>query len=308
MAVQVEDSNHLVLGVLLGPLHVADEAQRRAQDVADAKRNCAHVLARVGAVLEVLDNPLRARGEDALGDLPAGLERPARQGHPPLGASQLEVEPALVVGEHDEAALGARDVDRRVEHQCQHVVEHPSGPECAQPFEQTRHVAQSGCGRERGAGARDVRVADEKDNLGVVRLAQADQVAMRQHVFGRAFPIDECAELGLAIAQPAHLIVHDDLRVVPGHPIVDHPHVASGVAAERDERLIHGDLPSAVRVGDDQPRIRVAHAGLAFSTTIRPTSRKLPPKRKPSRRASVVAGQNWPPWTNTAVHGEITVR
>ena len=104
------------------------------------------------ALHQVFDNPLRAGREHALGNLAARLERAARQRDAPLRATQLELQDAFVVGEHDEAALGAGDVNRRVEHEREHLVEHPSGPERAQPFEQARHVAQLA----RGESARSI--------------------------------------------------------------------------------------------------------------------------------------------------------
>ena len=129
-------------------------------------------------------------------------------------------------------------------------------------------MAQFGGGRERGALARDVVVAVEKENLGVVRLAQADHVPMCQHVFRRTDPVNERAELRLGIAQPAHAIDHGNFGVVSGYPDADHSNVALRAAAERDERLVYGDPPSAVRVGDDQTRVPVAHVVLVLSTLI----------------------------------------
>ena len=64
----------------------------------------------------------------------------------PLRARQLHLElRAVAVGarrQHDEAALGAGHVDRRVEHEREHLVEHAARAERAQAFEQRRELAQ----------------------------------------------------------------------------------------------------------------------------------------------------------------------
>ena len=79
-AVEVEDPDHLVLGTLFGFFDIVDEAKRCAEDVTDAKRDRAHMLAGVGAFHQVLDDPLLTRGEDTFGDLPAGSRTSAPTG------------------------------------------------------------------------------------------------------------------------------------------------------------------------------------------------------------------------------------
>ena len=121
-----------------GVLDVAHHVQRHAQDVADAERHRAHVDVGQLAVEEVGDQPRVARLEDLFRNLAAGLEGAALQLLLAAAAAHLELEGAVVAGEHDEAALGAADVDGRVEHQRQHVVEHAAGAERPQPLEQAR--------------------------------------------------------------------------------------------------------------------------------------------------------------------------
>ena len=69
-------------------------------------------------------------------------------------------------------------------------------------------MAQLGRRRDRAALARDdSSLADQEDDLGVVGFAQADAVAVRQDVFrGRLRPVDERAELRLAVAEPARAV------------------------------------------------------------------------------------------------------
>ena len=132
------------------------------------------------AVEQILDDRLLAGREHRLGNLPAGLERPAGQRDLAARARQLELEHLLAVRQHDEAALGAGDLDRRIEHQRQHFVEHAARPERAQPLEQRRHLAQLGRGGDRALLHRRRFVVDEEDDLGVAGLPQPDLVAVRR--------------------------------------------------------------------------------------------------------------------------------
>ena len=110
--------------------------------MADAEGHRAHVDVGELAVEEVGDQPGVAGVEDLFRNLAAGLEGAALELLLAAAAAHLELERAVVAGQHDEAALGAADVDGRIEHEREHVVEHAAGAERAQAFEQTRDVAQ----------------------------------------------------------------------------------------------------------------------------------------------------------------------
>src|SRR5207247_1457858 len=112
-------------------------------DLANAERHRARVQLREVAVEEVLDDRLLTRGEDVLRNLAAGFERLARERHLAARAGELELQLPLV-GEHDEPALRAGDVDGRIEHEREYVFEDAPGSERAQALEQRRHLAQLG--------------------------------------------------------------------------------------------------------------------------------------------------------------------
>ena len=98
-------------------------------------------------------------------------------------ARQLELELVGRRRQHDEAALGAADLDRRVEHQRQHVVEDAAGAERAQPFEQRRDLAEVADRRrrrlvDRAGGA----VGEQEHHLGAAGAAEPDPVAVHQRL------------------------------------------------------------------------------------------------------------------------------
>ena len=83
------------------------------------------------------------------------------------------------VRQHDEAALGAGHLDRRIQHERQHVVEHAAAAERAQAVEQRGNLAQvadrassSPCPRA-GAG-----VGEQEHEFGAAAAAEPDAVAV----------------------------------------------------------------------------------------------------------------------------------
>ena len=104
--------------------------------MADPERDGAGVQLREIAVQQIFHDRLLTRREYLLWDLLARLERAARERHFPACACQLELQPAAV-RQHDEAALGTGDFDRRVEHERQNFVEHPAHPSARSPSSST---------------------------------------------------------------------------------------------------------------------------------------------------------------------------
>ena len=104
-------------------------------------------------------------------------------------ARHLELELAARARQHDEAALGAADVDRRIQHQRQHVVQHAAGSERAQPFEQRGDLPQIADRGGRRPVDRRRRVGEEEHHLGAAAAAEADPVAVRQHPLGHRSPL-----------------------------------------------------------------------------------------------------------------------
>ena len=135
----------------------------------------------------------------------------------PRARASLNSSILLAVRHHDEAALGAGDLDRRIEHHRQHVVEDAAGPERAQPLEQRRHLAQL---RRRGDGAlfhRRRLVVHEEDDLGVARIPQLDLVAVPEHLLGGDLDaVHVGAEPRLLVADDAAAVLDADLGVHAG--------------------------------------------------------------------------------------------
>ena len=136
-------------------------------DVADAERHGAHVHVGEIAVEQVGDD-LRSRRSRTL---PPGILRlvlkplPGSVMRPLARASFISRHVVWTAGQHDEAALGAGDVDGRVEHQGQHFVEHAARAERAQAFEQRRELAQV----VDGAGVRSIGVRRRRRRSGTRR-------------------------------------------------------------------------------------------------------------------------------------------
>jgi hypothetical protein len=84
------------------------------------------------------------------------------------------------VGQHDEAPLRAGHLDRRVEHERQHVVEHAAAAERTQPVEQRGDLAQIADRGGRGLVLRRRGVGEQEDQLGAARAPEADAIAVGQ--------------------------------------------------------------------------------------------------------------------------------
>ena len=120
----------------------------------------------------------------------------------PRAARHLELELVGRRREHDEPALGAADLDRRIQHQRQHVVEHAAGAERAQAL---RAARQSAAGRRSrswwpcSTGGGDV--GEQEDHLGAAGAAEPDAVAVRQRALGDLLAVDVGAVAGVAVAE-----------------------------------------------------------------------------------------------------------
>src|SRR5207247_2293046 len=92
----------------LRPRRILDDAQRRAQDVANAERDRAGVKRRVHLVEQVRDHAVGSGGVDLLWNTLAGLGR--RQRDAAAGTGQAEPQRATRLREKDEPSLGSRDL------------------------------------------------------------------------------------------------------------------------------------------------------------------------------------------------------
>ena len=99
-------------------------------------------------------------------------------------AGELELEAVLRSGEHDERALGARNVDRRVEHERQHFLQDATGAEGPEPFEQRGDLPQVVARRRRRRGSRlRGRVGGQEHEVGAAAPAEPNAVAGPERAF-----------------------------------------------------------------------------------------------------------------------------
>ena len=131
-------------------IDVAHELERRAEDVADAEHDRAVcTLAQTAPSSRsatILSWPVEKTSSGILRLVSKPLPG---QRHAARAAGDLELQLVVGVGEHDEPALRAGDLDGRVHHEREHFVEHAARAERAQAFEQRRHLAEVADGGRR---------------------------------------------------------------------------------------------------------------------------------------------------------------
>ena len=164
----------------------------------------------------------------------------------PRAAGDLELELPFRVGEHHEPALGLGDVERRIHHQRQHLVEHAARAERAQAVEDRGHLPQVGdVGRgveeSRGLGA-----VGGEHQLDGVGAAEPDAIAVLEHALGDLLAVDERAVARAAIAQQEPAVVLDDLGVLARDVGADDLQVGGGAAADQELRPVEDDDPAAL--------------------------------------------------------------
>ena len=156
--------------------------------------------------------------------------------------------------QHDEAALGARDFDGRVEHERQHFVEDAARSERAKTLEQRRHLPElhgGGC----GAFLRRRRVlAHREHHLDVVRIAKADAVAVHEPAPLDALVVDERAEARLAIVEHTFALLEQDFGVDAGDIAPRQAQIRLAPPPDRERRLAERQDPPAEGICDDETR------------------------------------------------------
>ena len=153
-------------------------------------------------------------------------------------------------GQHDEAALGAAHLDRRVQHQRQHVVEHAPGAKGAQAFEQHGNLAEVADRGGRGPLDRRRRIGQQEDHLRAAGAAQADAVAVHERPLGDLLAVDVGAVAGIAVAQHEMVVLQRDFGVVARDFAAGQPEVVG---------LAPADLELPLGDGDDAPPEGVGH-------------------------------------------------
>ena len=237
--------------------------ERNARDVANAELHRAEVHVGEIAVEQVGDDLQLAGREHFFRNLAAGLESGAGQRDAALGARQLHFEVgarcAGVRRQHDEAALGAGDVDRRVEHEREDLVEHAAGAQRAQALEQRRELPQivDGAG-VRAVGVRRT-VAGQEHHVGAAGATELDAIAVRQLVLGDRLAVDVGAVARALVAQDPVAVLLDDLGVLARHVAADQAEIALRAAADAEQLLVDRDDALAEAVVDFQPGVWLRH-------------------------------------------------
>ena len=153
------------------------------EHVTDPERQSASVPRCVCIIQEVADDPVDARREDFGGNLFAGLCR--TEGDPAARPGQTLDQLAAGFGKQDEPALGARELERTVEHDREDLVEHLPGPERPQAGEKRIHLPEIEMPRRQRA-----RLARLDPELGV---ADPDAIARLECGFIDLGVVDERA-------------------------------------------------------------------------------------------------------------------
>ena len=173
--------------------------------MADAERDRAGVQLREIAVEQILDDRAAGRWRRPF----SGILRLVSNVRPdsvtlPRARASLNSSCSSRVGQHDEAALGAGDLDGRIEHQRQHFVEHAARSERAQPFEQRGHLPQLGRRRTSRSSPTDGASSSTKKTMSV-SPAWPRRIASPcdEHLLGRPLAVDEGAEPRLLVAKRA---------------------------------------------------------------------------------------------------------
>ena len=216
-------------------------------------------------------------------------KRAARQRGAAAAPRHLELELAGGGRQHDEPALGAADVDGRIQDQRQHVVEHAPGPEGAQPFEEGGNLAQVADGGRRGGPVGDgLRFGDEKDHLGAAAASETDAVAVHERALGDLLAVDVGAVPRAAVPDHESAVRVDDFGVVARHLAPGQAQIVGFAAADLERRLGDRDDAAAQGVGDFQ-------AGLGHSTSVpqrrrvRRVIRRTAPRPASTAAAVVIA-------------------
>jgi hypothetical protein len=202
--------------------------------------------------LACLDDARLAGEEDVLRNFAARFEREAGQRHAVRTASQLEFEPVLLVGEHDEAALGPGHLDGRIEHQREHFVEHTSGSQRPKPLEKARQLADVADGR----GLRPIRqrwrrdILNQEHDVGARRPPELDAIAVTERLLRHLFTVDERPVPRPSVLQNVAAIRGRDLCVIARDVASRQAQVVFVTPSDGDNRLVDRDDATTETVVD----------------------------------------------------------
>ena len=163
---------------------------------------------------------------------------------PPRAAGEALDELSSRFGQQDEAALGAREFERAVEHDREDFVEHLPRPEGPKAREQRVHLPEiEMSGRERA------RLAGLDAQL---RVADADAVARLERHLVDLQVVDERATARAEVAHAPRRSVLDQLGVSPRDMRVVQLQLGVRTATDRERPGRHRDGAPAGRVNDNE--------------------------------------------------------
>ncbi len=251
-AIEVEHARRLRLARQIGAIEIADESQRRAQDMADAERHGAHVRVGEIPVQQVRHDTNIAAGKDLLGNLAAHVEPAAREGDFAASTRQLHLELGAIVRQHDEAALGAGHLDGGVEHERQHLVEHAARAERTKALEQAGQLADvADGGRLMAVGdPRRGHIFDQKHDVGAGGASELNPIAMLERALGDLLAVDERAIARSAIFEHVGAVALGDFGVVARDVAASQAQVVLIAAADRNGWLVDRHDAAAESVVD----------------------------------------------------------
>jgi hypothetical protein len=194
--------------------------------------------------------------EDFLRDLTAGRERRVRQCLLGTAARQAELEFVVRRREHDERALGVRELDGGVEHERQDLVQHATRSEGPEALEQGIDLPQVVAGAGRRPARRQVAfvVGRQEGQVGAAAASQPDTVAGLQLALLDRVTVDERPVAGVLVAQQVSAVLAHDFRVLAGDLAAAQPEAVGFATPNREGRPVDGDDPFAEHVADFEAR------------------------------------------------------
>ena len=138
----------------------------------------------------------------------------ARQRDLVAAARQLELERAAGVGQHDEPALGAAQLDGRIDDQREHLVQHAARSERPQPIEKHGHLVEVGHDRRAPPAAVARRHRAQKTTCALPASPSRIASPCASRTLRDPLAVDEGPEARSPVAQDVPVPVPRDLRVV----------------------------------------------------------------------------------------------
>ena len=169
---------------------------------------------------------------------------------------------SLLVGQHDEPALGACRLDCGVENDGEHFVEYALGPHRPQRGKQRRHLAELTDGADAAVFTRPTLVHEE-DQGRFGGVSALDLIAVREWLFDHSRAVDVGAVLRLSIPDDVAVACQHDLSVVARDLGSVQDQIAVRPPANPERVLVDDDDAMTERVAHGESRLRwPGHGGV----------------------------------------------